>query len=166
MRIFLNDLLIFLAIDVIVTLCVYLIKVMHETPISSNYWTLANVYFFFSFIYCILTYFWGVIAYQLRYQKFMPRPIEIVCVFIRRALIDPHYEYDNGIELSDLTPNDESSNGKITISNRQGFDPKELEAKKKAHVDRCVNILHYIVHFCMFLMILTVDIVLWIVIVT
>lgn len=139
---------------------------MNETPISSHYWTFANVYFFFSFIYCIITYVWGVIAYQLRYQKFIPGPIEAVCVCIRRVLIDSKYEYTNEVELSDLTSNDDSSETKITISQKIiSQSNQEFEAKKKDHLDKCVNILHYIVQLFMFFMILIVDIVLWAIIV-
>ncbi|CAF0816784.1 unnamed protein product [Brachionus calyciflorus] len=135
-----------MTIDVIVTQCVYLIIVMHLTPVSSHYWTHASLYSFFSFIFCVITYCWVVLAYQMKYQKYMPKPIEKMCIFIRTILIDSKYKYE--IDSSDF---ETKPNG------------KEL---KRCHFEKCVNILHYLMHIFMFIMIFVVDIVLWLVIVS
>ena len=151
---------------IILTSSVYSLKVSSDVPIQSDYMTYVTLYFVLSLIFNLVCFIWCTISHQMKTKKILPRPIEWFCVFIRTHLIDRKKEkkVEPGAEEAGDKKKEEASKptSPVIICDCNKQTPDEIEKdKQKKHIEKCINVLHYIIQILMFLFIFITDLTIW-----
>ncbi|CAF0777634.1 unnamed protein product [Brachionus calyciflorus] len=157
-------------LKIILTSSVYSLRVSNSIPVQSDYMTYVSLYYMFSLVFNLISFTWFTLSYQMKENNIMPRSVELFCVFIRRYLIEfrkiKSQKVASIIKVENIDDDIESKELKFLCECKRKSKENEENIKKKAHIQKCVNVLHYIVIILMFFLMLFTNLALWILITT